>query len=1150
MFLLLFYSHQAYSSFWSDAWDCIRDPCNCGQSDVTEIWNGAIKRTIKSDAICPPYNKRDGRDFDNCLIQFDPPKTFRFYLQHCAESTTENTYSSPKIRVRIQTCNSLACWSQVSTLDWNGQCVIWPGAVGLPLKRICARVAMAAIPPSNSNPAGVPADPGYTPGEHLNNVGYTIKDEKFLGVDGTYVTYDKPKLCAYSDPGLVNLISDSGVHLDPMDWNPTKQPLHKTDKTHPIIRVIIFLVETAGTATNIPALLGSLLDMIGTEKSPGLYVLQEILKAIGKVFEFFIDIVVGILKSIGSLNGSVDEGPEYRFGCVELPLGPYPPPFCPILKQSFSSPSVRPICSKKYKDITKDNWKKSYPEKYEDKNKIKDLFIQDSDTKCVVSKLSNNIVQNVVRISLDNFVPLCRDDQNPQLTDKCVEIKGLSLASIAHEESARRDTIKKCLPTQNDKCVNTKINFSCGVDSPYSCQDGFRIVYAQKIGGVSTISSYYDNDLQDCGSANANAQTTCQEIWGINTGEFIDVPLTFPEEQKQLVEALGTLKETVKLTDPNEIERSFNVSIARNDILDNTFDPNLRRDSKSICVAEDNQLVGCIDRILDGYSLKTYNCGASVGITCPDHDYFSPKFIAQIETDPVVEEGTNKIFKTATVVTPLAVNPPPTSGVTETLVNLAGFTFTSFMAYISDDRSEYVAMPFSGTKSMNPSSIYGIYKDNKAPYDANGRPDPNAIYLTGLEYVNGKYIQGATHGCLQLKNTDKCIPGISNNNCVLTNLSETDTIDCKIFKDKSLKLNLRICNSNDTDCGKTETISGIDIFKCNAPPPLSNEYNCYKNTRKPNVEVCKVTQDLNNRSMPAPSRGDIISGNDPVNHFTVKNNKDDNPTNYDEKMQAIRDKTSLEFGLCSEYPIPKCSATIEKDAEWPETKAGNIAKGTCKQGFVPISNKPLERYCLANAATPPKGTIAFDRLEADVGCQKNEGLKIVYDDSSSNFDKNKVKNTVTYDNTTNIGTIQLGDGTVGHLINTLRCANYQITIPDITKLEYFKVLGKSNFDDYLTIRVNNDIIMTLPGIQNLGYGNFADMKPQGSDLLLLVDLPNKWVEAPDIGRKYYFHEYFSNDDYDLIHTNRLVSGVNNVKICLGVVGGGSINIYMEYKLKD
>ncbi|MFU7502699.1 MAG: hypothetical protein ACE1S7_04550 [Candidatus Tisiphia sp.] len=211
-------------------------------------------------------------------------------------------------------------------------------------------------------------------------------------------------------------------------------------------------------------------------------------------------------------------------------------------------------------------------------------------------------------------------------------------------------------------------------------------------------------------------------------------------------------------------------------------------------------------------------------------------------------------------------------------------------------------MPFSGKKSMNPLTIYGNYKKDKIPYDAKtGIPTTDAVYLKGLEYINGKYIQGATHGCLQLKDIDKCIPGVNNTNCVLARLLESDTVDCSKFKTKSMQyLGLQICQDTHTGCNSAETIDdlktkGITIYKCD------NSMYCYKNNRKPNVEVCKVSVDSNNRIDPSPSLGPTI--NIDGQHYTAKFNEQGILVDKDgislDKTAAIRDKTLQELGFCT-----------------------------------------------------------------------------------------------------------------------------------------------------------------------------------------------------------------------------------------------------------
>lgn len=1120
-FLLLIHSCLVYGSSWDEITQCLSDPCNCGYSTINEIWNGKIIRTIKPDPVCPPWNRRDGRDTDNCLLQFSPPEKWNgFYLQHCAESTLDSSYFAPKIRIRTQSCNAFSCWSQSTTLNWDGECVVWPGAYGLPLTRICARIAVPAIVPTDLNVSGTPADPGYTLGKHLNNVGFAEDDLTFVGDDGKQVIFDSPKLCAYSDPGLVNLISDTGGHLDPMDWNATKQPLHQTNKLHPLVKVLIFLIDTA-QSLSIPQILEKLLNQINADEIPGLNVLQSIIEGIGKIAELFSSILKSTLETLGSLNIAVD---DYKFGCVQLPLGPFPPPYCPKLAQFITSPKTQSICYKK-----KDG-----------------IFVQSSNEPCVVSKLNNNIVNNVIRISLDNLVPLCKNGQNPQETDKCVVLQNLGLFSSAkaiHIATAQRDAIKKCSNSSDTNvCVNTKIKFTCNVVQN-GCEDGFRIVYAQKIGDHSTPSGYYVDDLPDCGSSDANNTTTCQEIWGINSGEFIDIAVAFPKIQSQEISDLSMLTTKFTLKDNNGTERPFVAAITRSTFLDNSLTEPFIREPKDICITEGSELIGCEKRVSSGYEILTYNCGGISSIICPNDSYYTPQFIASMR-------AINGNDSTSSVVTPLSIssNPKPSVNEVESLINLAGYDFTSFMADISTDT--YNAIPFFGVNAINPLTSYGQYKDGKKPYDAiTGKPIDNAVYLKGIEYINGKYIQGASHGCLQLKNIDKCVPTINNSNCVLAKLLENDTVDCEIFKSKSAEpqyQNLRLCQANDTNCSLVDSIpglervnSGITIYKCGT----SKSIICYKNNNKADTEVCSISQNTENRVDPSPFLGPIINKTD--QHYIV-NTGSDGSFGYDQKLYAIRDKTSQELGFCTSIPVPKCSAiTIPTsdtgNATWSETAIGELSQGTCKQGWVAIDpNKPLERYCLSNIKNK---VIEFEPLASDVGCKKNQGLSFKYSTNLPIYiPDNDIPHTENYDSTTKIGTFALGDG-IQKLSDTLRCSYYELEIPNTDSLESFTIGGdNSYFEDYLVIKVNAEYVYAEPD-KAFPAGRVKDMRCFKSTRVENCRL----VTADEL--KFLPNQYTNTIMKEFSLMRYLKNGTNTISICVGVVGEGDLKFNMKYKMK-
>lgn len=221
---------------------CFSDFCNCGDSNKhrDEIWNGLgnVYRTVDRNRVCAPWNKDGGRDDNTCLIKKGYPGVgIGYYENLCGEETPESTYMDPKIRVRGQQCNFVACWTTSNTLSWDGQCVTLASGYGIPLHRMCARVAI----PANYQ-ANFPQDPGYTIKQHLNFEGVTVQDDVILGYDNQPVDLNPPKLCLYKDPAFLSFKDG----FDLMDLDPNKQSAHKTTELHPVIKVILFFVDMAG----------------------------------------------------------------------------------------------------------------------------------------------------------------------------------------------------------------------------------------------------------------------------------------------------------------------------------------------------------------------------------------------------------------------------------------------------------------------------------------------------------------------------------------------------------------------------------------------------------------------------------------------------------------------------------------------------------------------------------------------------------------------------------------------------------------------------------------------------------------------------------------------------------------------------------------
>ncbi|WP_412707760.1 hypothetical protein [Candidatus Rickettsia kedanie] len=1169
-FLFSFFSFNVQASIWGDIADCLSDPCNCGQSDRMETWNRGSKNEVtrgpfKPDTLCPPWNKSDGRDNDTCLLKFDYPGTFiGFLLNRCAEEAPDSSYFTPKIRIRVQSCNAAACWHENSTLNWNGECVLWPTGYGLPLTRVCARVAVPDMPPPPGiNAIPSPADPGYTDGVHLNKVGYTETDNKIIGVDGKIVTLKSPKLCAYSDPGLVNLVSDSGVHLDPMDWNPNSQPLHQTNELSPIAKVLKFLVKTVKGAS-LPSLLGQLLGMIDQD-SEFIKVLKSIINAIGEVFNFFPSLIIKVIEALGSLNGSVD---SYSFGCVQLPLGPLPPPYCPNLDYISINANAHNICSIK-----------NTPE---DIQKGKPVFKQSSTVPpCVVSNVNNNIVNNTIRVSFSNLVPLCTSSTSDLKT--CVEPRNTDFlsAKITHTNTAFKDLIKSCKNTSGGTpCINTEIATPCSVTSN-GCNEGFRIVYSQKIGNVETPSDYYIEDIPDCPSSSS---TTCQKVWGVNIGEFKDVSVKFPKIQGQDTNSLLPIKTDVTLKDNNGKDRKLYVSISNTE--DDKQNPN------NICLFESGNLIDCVPRVNHSYSLAAYECSRQyAGITCTNNNandaYYKPQFIASVQVREKQTDGTiNIINETSTLVTPLAYAgpPPPNPTDTESIVMLAGYKYSSAVAFIPKDppkdptNDKYIAMPFSGENALNQLTIHGKYKDDKEPYDSNGKPDSSAVYLKYLEYINGKYIQGGTHACLMPKNVQHCnpmpihtlpdgspIPGYNNDsiNCVLAKLNNNNTINCKNFKNTySLKYpNLGLCSKdiNTSSCTLKETVEGITIYACNINNTPSN---CYTNNNSPNTPVCVLSRDYKDRIEPGPDKGPtLVPLDDPFKYYTVKytagdENHPPEPT-YNAETEDVRDKTWQELDLCAPILVPTCakipstadapSGSTHGNAEWDESDIGELATGRCPMNWIVIDpSKPLERHCLSYF---DRKVVEFEPLGPNVGCRESTGLpiKVGYHDFPSSQLPETPYNPVTKigDYIFNKKPVQQGSimafPKYGALIeaanepdNTiLHTVEFKVTLDTIIDdIEYFRVEDLW-YDDCTLIYVNGTKLLSLPtdvdSLDEKRYCNYGN--DQGQALQAKVN--NQPISASNpINIKPY-----------------LKQGENIIRFQLRVMFSGGLYFHMQYKMK-
>jgi hypothetical protein len=956
--ICLLFPNLSQANIWGSVGACITDPCGCGCSNVHETWNG-ISKSYKYYCNCPPYNKPTGRA--GCLKKFSlPGESSVNYLSFCAEDPGGNSYFNPKVRVRMQACNVGACWTKAMNLNYDGQCTQWASPYGIPLLRLCARIAVPASSSANSQ-----SDDGYTSHEHLNSEGATVDDKKVQTTVYDPVTetniissvfIDRPKLCVYEDPWMLDNA------LDLMDINPLYQPFHSGSGLSPIAEIMISI---ANMQMSLSQLMPQIMEQIGLPESLTNF-LMKVINFVGQ------DIVVATIKTFGQLNRDV----RSHLGCLEIPLGPFPPPYCSIMKPVSTAVTIDPICA----TVTADTGLCS--------GSSDCTILSDAINKCMSSSIdgvTNNAINNMVRIGFDNFIPICLPNTKGITPSTCVDILGVSTASAAH---AFKDILPVC---GSSPCVSTTLPVPSG-------NNGFRILYAIQYGAtIFPPNTYYSTGTPDCPSAQGlSSGEPCQSVWGINAGPFRDVTLSFPATE--YTSNNNTLiSGSVSFSDLTGVSRSFKTSITR---VQNPTDSGAvglgitDQDQANICIYETTNspavLNGCTPRATAPMPQVTTGTG----------DNFNPTLNVTLTV------GGNSTTGSVTVP---AVDLHYTSVPTE--LNLAGFVYNSF---VTDNY--YNVAPFSdlefGSPGSSPSAgfLYGAYMDgNNNLLSASTLPSDTDKYLYGMEYVNNKYrvsnvINGpmpqAAQICLSGVEVDSCPENPQN--CVLAYLDRKDVVDCNTFFTKSASYpGLSKCNPYKTLCSPStsstpactadpalcptivngscpadactyvDNASGlagmgdVNIYSC--PDALGANYCYYYPTMD---DICQVSKDPNKRIDPLTT--DIILDPNEYYNYSIANA---NGTAVTESINAQK-QISTDIVSCGYYlstngilPVPysnitQCTSTCD---------AANIV-----EYFVSPDPNQILTICnttVEGAATP---TYCYTQGVAASSCQVSKILTLAY----------------------------------------------------------------------------------------------------------------------------------------------------------------------------
>lgn len=959
IFLFCLVPNLAYADIWGSISECVTDPCGCGCSDVNETWNGTSK-SYKHYCNCPPYNKPNGRA--GCLKKFSlPGESAVNYLSFCAEDPGGNTYFNPKARVRMQACNVGACWTETMKLNYDGQCTQWASPYGIPLLRLCARIAV----PASSSLSGQ-SDDGYTTQEHLNSEGATVTDTKVQTIiynpDGTSTTssvfIDRPKLCIYNDPWVLD------DPLDLMDINPLYQPFHAGSGLSPIADVMIAI---ANMQMSYYELMPQIMAQIGMPDSITNFLMQMI-DVVGQ------DVVIATIKTFGQLNLDVTG----HLGCLEIPLGPFPPPYCSPMQPIQTSVTIDPICP----TVTADTGLCASGDTC--------LVPPDATNKCVLPSvvgLTNNVINNMVRIGFDNFIPLCLPNTEGITPSTCVNINmtGGVLASAAH---ALNDILPVC---GTSPCVSTTLPVSGG-------NNGFRILYATQNGPtVGQPNAYYTNGVPDCPTSQGLSDgSQCQSVWGINAGPFKDVTLTFPATEFTLNQTT-LVSSSVSMLDLTGVSRSFEAAITR---VQNPTDSNAAslnitdQDPTNICVFDISKspavLTECVPRATAPMPTVTTGNG----------DNFNPNLNVTLSV------GTNSTTGSLTV-------PAVHSTSVTTSLNLAGFSYTSFVTdnYYNVAPFTPLATGSSGVTSPSAGYLYGTYLPNKAgitdPTKATAPDVPQ--YLSGLEYVNNKYrianiINGPTPTQAQI-----CLSGIkvsscpeNPQNCVLSYLDRNDIVSCSAFSTKAATYpGLSKCNAYKTLCSPStpttpdctaapascptivngscpedactyvDNVSGFDgkgsvnIYSCSDASGTSYCY--YYPTMD---DICQVSTDPNKRIAPATT--DIVLTSTEYYNYSISNaNSSAVTASINAQKQLSPDDVSCSYYLSTNGVLPIPYSTITQ------------CSAPCDSAKIVeyfVSPDPSQTLTICNITPDGSDTNSYCYTPTDTSstCQVSEVLTLAY----------------------------------------------------------------------------------------------------------------------------------------------------------------------------
>jgi hypothetical protein len=759
IYFFLLSATECFASLWS--WVM--------QEDKSTYYFGENPVESNYYATLSPYNRKTGRGGDrdqNCLYQYPLQNYHTFDQKTCAQDIKGNDFRNPKIRLRSVICIG-GCFSQNFDINGvEGECDFFATPELINLKRICARIA------SPDGDDGTPADHGYTQKQYVDeNNNPILDDDGKVQYRGTYldiygVTRDdalytddngknypilRPKICAYDDPWALDLWTSiwpgyGGVDLFDLDIN--HQPFHKSaGDLSPIVKVIIFILQSFANlySTQIDVI-GMIVSAIfnlfsddrpnnkdGSKSDNGIGIIY---KVIGFIVEKVADLAVMALEQIGQINKHA----KAPYGCINIPLGPYPPRYCQG-SEIDSSPLVEEICTT--------NSNGAVLQSCYSQNNLEKC----SSKPCVLSEVDNNFVHNAIRVGYQSRVPLCKNANsaecvafNPDLSITRGSVMNNSLDSSKVKNNLISGSLLTLISASGLKVKPEKY---------------YRILYetmTQKDGNIVSIDNHSYIDLPSCSKRDTyqvpdgmGSKQFCQQIWGVDLGDFSD---NFIIDYSQ-----GDLKnraEKNQVINSNAITLGYVSNVEKEKIIQNKFYAQISENEMldQVCAffADDGQdgpvKISCASRA--PVPLQTVT-------ECNSSTHMAP--CIKVNLSQKGQNNTTYSISTEIAISSFRQDSPLTDS---SVAYLSGMYFG---AYVTDDQNNTVPFYFSSNKDVHilkghdqtiaHNSLFGDYKNNKVPSDS-CQWDTCAKYLSGLEYIAGNYVRGGKKICILPPNKHQC----------------------------------------------------------------------------------------------------------------------------------------------------------------------------------------------------------------------------------------------------------------------------------------------------------------------------------------------------------------------------------------------------------